>query len=188
MLGNNKAYKDTPDVYWELIDCLLENLDKLLSVSGHVVFWYSIKYHQATIDRLSTKLIVNPYPFIWVKSDGMGIVPDPQRGPRQVYETALLCYRGNRPIIKSINNACWIPTDKSIHPSAKPDPVLKHLFEMLVDGTTRMLDPTCGGGSSLRAAEALGAEEVLGMDIDSEHVQNAQDALRNSRILRNMSR
>ena len=79
-------------------------------------------------------------------------------------------------------------SDKSLHPSTKPEAMLKHLFAMLVDGTTRMLDPTCGGGSSLRAAEALGAEEVLGMDISGEHVENSKAALRQARVLRSISK
>ncbi len=181
-------YDDSPDVYWGLIDCLLKNLDKLLSQSGHVIFWFSMQHYQRTKELLESRLVVNPYPFVWVKSDNKGVLPDANRGPRQIYETAFICYRGDRPIIKAVGNAYSAGSDKSIHPSAKPEPVLKHLFTMLIDGTARLLDPTCGGGTSLRAAEALGAEEVLGMDIDPEHVQNAKDALRNARVLRKMAR
>jgi ParB/RepB/Spo0J family partition protein len=185
---SQSQYDDSPDVYWALIDCLLKNLDKLLSQSGHVIFWFSMQHYQRTKDLLESRLVVNPYPFVWVKSDNKGVLPDANRGPRQIYETAFICYRGDRPIIKAVSNAYSASSDKSIHPSAKPEPVLKHLFTMLIDGTARLLDPTCGGGTSLRAAEALGAEEVLGMDIDPEHVQNAKDALRNARVLRNIAR
>jgi len=185
---SQSQYDDSPDVYWALIDCLLQNLDKLLAQSGHVIFWFSMQHYQKTKELLEQKLVVNPYPFVWVKSDNKGVLPDANRGPRQIYETAFICHRGDRPIIKAVSNAYSAGSDKSIHPSAKPEPVLKHLFNMLIDGTARLLDPTCGGGTSLRAAEALGAEEVLGMDIDPEHVQNAKDALRNARVLRNMTR
>jgi hypothetical protein len=181
-------YDDSPDVYWNLTNCLLDNLDKVMSHSAHLVFWFSMKYYQSTYDLLSKKLTVNPYPFIWMKSDGLGVAPDPQRGPRQIYETAFLAYRGDRPIVKVVANAYAGPSDKALHPSTKPEPMLKHLFGMLVDGTSSLFDPTCGSGSSLRAAEALGAEKVLGLDIDPEHVENAAAALRQSRVLRNLSK
>ena len=53
---------------------------------------------------------------------------------------------------------------------------------MFVDSNTRLLDPTCGGGSALRVAEALGAEHVLGLEINDEYVANARRALQHFRI------
>ena len=181
-------YTDTKDLNISLIETLLSNLDNLLAPSGHVFFWFSMQFYEATKRALETKLRVNPYPLVWLKSDNTGVAPDPLRGPRQIYETAFLCWRGEgRPIVRVMANAHAAPTDKSLHPSAKPEPVLKHFFTMLVDNTTRLFDPTCGSGSALRAAEALGANFVLGIDTDAEHVQNANDATRKSRILRQLS-
>jgi ParB/RepB/Spo0J family partition protein len=179
-------YEDTPNLYFELIDCLLDNVEKLLTPSGHIIFWFSMQHYQSTIQRLAAKFWVNPYPLIWVKSDNAGIAPDPRRGPRQIYETALLAYRGERPIIKVVSNAIALPTEKSLHPSTKPEGVLKHFFTMLVDNTTRILDPTCGSGTALRAAEEMSAEFVYGMDIDAEHVDSASVALKKARIRRNI--
>ncbi len=45
---------------------------------------------------------------------------------------------------------------------------------MYVDTNTIFLDPTCGSGTSLRAADEIGALKVLGMDIDPGYVGNAQ--------------
>jgi hypothetical protein len=47
----------------------------------------------------------------------------------------------------------------------RPQPMLRHFFEMFVDEHTIMLDPTCGSGTALRAAEALKAKYVLGVEI-----------------------
>jgi tRNA G10 N-methylase Trm11 len=66
--------------------------------------------------------------------------------------------------------------------------MLRHFMTMLVDENTTMLDPTCGGASSLRAAESLGAAYVLGMDIDETTVGAARQALRHSRVLRAAAR
>lgn len=58
---------------------------------------------------------------------------------------------------------------------------------MFVDNNTRMLDPTCGGGSALRVAESLGAEHVLGLEINDEYVANARRALHSFRVHRKAS-
>jgi DNA modification methylase len=57
--------------------------------------------------------------------------------------------------------------------SIKPEPVLREFFRMFVDEFTTMLDPTCGSGTALRAAEGLGAKRVLGIEIDKEFVDRA---------------
>jgi len=68
--------------------------------------------------------------------------------------------------------------------SVKPEPVLRNFFRMFVDETTIMFDPTCGSGSSLRAAESLNARHALGLEIDADFAKQANTALRNARILR----
>ena len=47
-----------------------------------------------------------------------------------------------------------------------------------------MFDPTCGSGSSLRAAESLKAKHVLGLEINAEFAEAARIALRKTRNLR----
>ena len=124
---------------------------------------------------------------LWLKSDNVGIVPDPKREPRRICETALIASREDRLLIKPVSNAIAAQTNKENHPHTKPEPVLKHFFQMFVDSNTRLLDPTCGGGSSLRAAEALGASYVLGLEINDDYVGNARRALNHSRVLRKAS-
>jgi DNA modification methylase len=68
--------------------------------------------------------------------------------------------------------------------SVKPEPMLRHFFEMFVDESTIFLDPTCGSGSSLRAAEGLGASHVLGLERNSEFHESASRALRSARLMR----
>lgn len=186
------GYDDSPHIYDELIKCLCENLDRIMAHSGHMVFWLSgdIEIQHRTLQMfaaLAPTLAFNTFPLIWLKSDNVGIVPDPKREPRRIYETALLASREDRFLVRPVANAIAAPTNKEHHPHTKPEPVLKHFLQMFVDPNTRMLDPTCGGGSSLRAAEALGAGHVLGLEINDEYVTNARRALHNSRVLRKAS-
>ncbi len=150
------------------------------------MFWFSMQSYQFTYEALSegTGLNVDPYPIIWLKSDNIGILPAPSRGPRRIYETAFLCRRGDRKIVRAKSNAYAAPTTGLIHPHEKPEPMLRHFFEMFVDGNTNMLDPTCGSGSSLRAAESLSANSVVGIETDEEFARLANLELEKTRRLR----
>jgi hypothetical protein len=118
-------------------------------------------------------LIIDPFPLVWMKSDNIGLLPDPQRGPRRIYETCLFGARGDRKIVSSVSNAYAAPTDRTQHMSTKPEPVLRHFFRMFVDENSIVLDPTCGSGSALRAAESLGAAHTLGVEINRDFILRA---------------
>ena len=190
MQASGHEYDDSSDVYFRLIECLCKNLDKFCSVSAHLMFWFSEKHREAThraFRELAPQWVFQPFPLVWVKSDGAGIASDPSHSPRHVYETCLMATRGRRPIVKIVGDAYSAPTDRRLHVSAKPVPVLKHFMSMLVDESTSLLDPTCGSGNALQAAEALGAKHVLGMEIDETQVGVARQALRQARSLRGVS-
>lgn len=178
------TFEDNEDTYWSLIDCLLDNKDRLISHSAHILFWFSMTYYEQT--RLAFArhdFVVNPFPLVWYKSDNTGILPDPSRGPRRLYETALLITRGDRKIIQAVGNLVAVASDKRSggHLSEKPVEAVSHFFRMLVDSSTSLLDPTCGTGSAILAAEELGARRVLGMDLEEEHVEEARRKLNNLR-------
>lgn len=183
-------YDDKPDIYWELIDCLCENLDRLVSASAHVMFWFHFDYYTATLARFQKKapsLAFQNVPLLWTKSDNIGILPDPKRGPRRITEQAFIASREDRFIVRSTSNSYSAPTDKAFHPSTKPEPMLRYFFQMFVDENTRLLDPTCGSGSALRAAESLGAAHVFGLEKDKEHFEGAQIALKKFRAFRRLT-
>lgn len=175
-------YQDDPDTYWNLCRALIDNQEKILFPSAHVLFWFSMTYYAKTIGMFTQAgFEVNPFPLVWHKTDNKGILPDAQRGPRRVYETAFLMYTGDRKIIKPVANCYGCATEKKLHLSEKSEEMLCHFFTMFVDEQTEMLDPTCGSGSALRAAEALGAKRVIGLEIDEETVDIARAALTQSR-------
>ncbi len=172
------GYSDTFEDYTRLIDTLIENRDRLLGESAHVIFWYSMKHHQYTLERLQSAFRVDPYPLLWFKSDNVGILPDHTRGPRRVYEVAFFCSHGDRKIITPVANAFAAPTVRTgEHMSEKNADMLAHFFRMVVDDNTRMLDPTAGSGSALRAAQRLGAKSLTGLELNPEYVENARRAL-----------
>jgi hypothetical protein len=185
--GNSPAvhggYDDSEETYWTLLKALCKNLDRICADSAHIMFWFSMHYYHDTLKFFAenSDFIIDPFPLIWVKSDGKGLLPDPMRGPRRTYETCLFGSRGDHKILTPVANACYLPTDPSEHMSAKPEPVLKHFFRMFIDGTSRVLDPTCGSGTVLRAAEASGAAQVCGIEIDPDFAERAVIALDEAR-------
>ncbi len=181
-------YKDDPDTYWGLCNSLIENHEKILFPSSHIMFWFSMTYYTKTLGLFNQAgFVVNPFPLVWHKTDNKGILPDAQRGPRRIYETAFIMSLGDRKIIKPVANCYGSPTEKSLHLSEKAEPMLRHFFTMFVDEQTEILDPTCGSGSALRAAESLEARRVLGLEIDPETVDVARTALTQSRNKARMS-
>ena len=183
------GYDDSENVYLNLIEALCTNLDRLMSHSGHLMFWLSadltiMHETRAKFAKLAPDLLFWPKPLVWHKTDNAGVLADPNRGPRHVYEVCMVAVREDRSIVRAVSDAYGAPTDKKLHPSCKPEPVLRHYMQMFCDEHTRLLDPTCGSGSSLRAAESLGAESVLGLELDPEHAKNANVAMRAFRALR----
>ena len=175
--------------FWPLMDTLLNNIDKLASYSSHLMIWFGMEFYQKTKSRLEEAgLFVHAHPFVWLKSDNAGIIPGQNNlYPRRIYETAFLCSRGRRPLVRQKSNAHSAPTaNNAIHTSQKSVAVLRHFFSMLIDETTRVLDPACRSGSAIIAAEFEGAKEVVGLEINSEYTKAANAnvlAERRKRIL-----
>lgn len=167
------GYADSEELYWRLCQCLGKHKAKLFGESAHLLFWFSMKHYAATLEFFQQHFWVDPYPLVWHKGN-TGTLPDPNRGPRRVYEVAFWCSYGDRKIIRPVANTFLAEVPKSkTHMSEKAQPMLEHFFRMGVDKETRFLDPTAGSGSSLRAARALGAKEIVGLEINPDYARDA---------------
>lgn len=180
--GNTKnfgAYEDSEDTYKTLVKVLLENQEKIIADSAHVICWLSFRYFEWTKEEFAKAgFSCHMQPFIWHKSDNKGIIADTMCGMRNIGEYALIFNKGRRPVIKNISNIYSHPTTKRFHVSEKPLPVLEYLFSAFCDNNSRVLDPTCGSGTAIMAAAHWGAEEGLGLELDSSFAEKAQEWLR----------
>jgi len=184
-----EAYEDSPELFARLLEVLCDSLPRLLAISGHIMFWLdarstSIEQTKRVFAERAPHVSWTRFPLIWLKSDNAGIAASPQYEPRHIYETCLLGSVGDRPIIRIKSDAYACPTDKALHPSTKPESMLRHFMEMLVDEESSVFDPTCGSGAALRAAESLGAKRVLGLEIDPRMAELALRELNASRAKR----
>lgn len=171
------TYADSPDVYWTLLRGLATAMDNVVADSAHLMFWFSMDYYHETKTLLEGMgWRINPFPLVWLKSDNTGIIPDANRGPRRIYETAFYGSRGDRQIVTPVSNGFSYPgREKSIHMNEKPVPMLSHFLRMFVDEYTVFLDPTCGSANAVKAARSLGAPTVLGIERDTEFYNLAKD-------------
>lgn len=174
--SNHGGYEDSFATYQSLIAALRDSMDHIVAESAHIMFWFSLDYYEYTRTELqSMGWRINPFPLIWFKSDNTGIIPDAQRGPRRVYETAFFGSRGDRKIVAPISNLCAFPSIKTIHMSEKPVGMLKHFFRMFVDEYSTVLDPTCGSGNAIRAASQAGCSSALGIERDKDFYEQARE-------------
>lgn len=173
------SYSDSPDDYWRLCQALADSLERIAEPSCHIMFWFWMKYYHETLlffDR-KTPFRLDPFPLIWVKSDNIGLLPDPERGPRRIYETALFGSMGDRKIVRATSNAFAAPSVRDSHMSEKSQTALEYFMRMFVDGSTFILDPTAGSGSALRAARNLGAAHIRGVEVNEGFAKMANAKL-----------
>ena len=167
--SHDASYEDSPETFWALTDALLKHQESFVADSAHMIFWYSMNYHRKLVHDLEAAgWFVVPTPLIWYKSDGAGIASDYRRRPKHIYETALFCSRGDRPILQLRNDvyACGLARHVEAHPSAKPQEMLEYFLSMVVTEYSNVLDPTAGSGTAIRAAAALGAKSAIGLELN----------------------
>lgn len=184
------TYDDDPEVLWAILSAFTRNLDRLLSPMSHGILWYSPKMGEQIREFLSKEapdIWVQDVPLVWLKSDNRGIVADVQRRPRNVTEFAFVLVRGDRKIIRSVANGYAAPTSRAIHQAEKPIPVLKHFFQMFLDETSRVLDPTSGSGNALVAADYFAVNKVLGIEKDKEYYERSVIAWKKYKSLKEAS-
>ena len=179
----HEVYDDSASTYWALCEAFCANLDRFMAPSAHLMFWLPADVQAqaetlAFFARHAPGLEFWPKPLVWHKTDNVGVLSDPKRKPRHVYETALVAARDDRLLVRATSDCYGSGTDKQWHPSTKPEPMLRYFFSLFVDEFSSVLDPTCGGGSALRAAESLSARRVLGLEVSPEHAANATKALK----------
>lgn len=176
------GYDSDPEIYWKLLNVIADNWSKFMSPSSHFMCWISMEFYTETIEFLENRipgLWICKSPLIWHKSDNKGILSDPKRRARVIYEACLYGSTGDRMIVKPVSNVYAAPTNKkdSIHTNEKPIPMLEHFMRMFTDHHSRVLDPTAGSGSAIRASEKLGAEYGLGFEFNEDFAARAQGRL-----------
>ena len=161
-------YDDSSEVYWKLLNTLKDNRH-IIAPQAHIMFWFSQNYRRETEDFFRKMGgVVQPFLMIW-HCNNAGIVPDPQRYGRRTYETAMLITFGDRKIVapRALSIEASRENISRVHRSQKPIKVLENFFEMFIDNSSTVLDPTAGSGTGLIIATSLNAKRVVGLELDT---------------------
>jgi adenine-specific DNA-methyltransferase len=94
------------------------------------------------------------------------------------HEQAYLLAKGNPPRPKEAlpDVLAWHYTGNRLHPTQKSVPSLKPVIEAFTRPGDIVLDPFCGSGSTLLAAEILG-RRYIGIDVSEEYCKVAEQRL-----------
>lgn len=172
------TYADDEEVHWDLLESLLTWQDKLALPVAHMLYWFDHAFYQPIKEAITNAgwTLTQPHPLIWHKPY-QGNAADPKRRPRHTYEAAFLFSRGDRKLVKLDQDVFVGRKEESLHINQKSHDMLLQFLGMLVDGNTAVFDPTCGSGSALAAARALGAPRVLGLELDPDNADVARHLL-----------
>jgi ParB/RepB/Spo0J family partition protein len=169
-------YDDREDVLWQLLYKFFEHQERLCAPQAHCLFWFDMRHYSKIITLFGENdwRLSAPHPLIWTKGNA-GAPGDIRRAYRHCYENALLFSRGDRSIVKMVQDhfACPLDEDK-LHLSQKPVPMLRHFLSGVCDENTRLLDPTCGSGSSIAAANQLQLDYAIGIELDPHNAEIAR--------------
>lgn len=181
-------FPNNEEEFWPIFDSFTWNINSLLDNPCHIMFWLKMEYYEKVIEWFKNdgEFEVNLEPLIWYKSDTKQnqIYGDP---PKSTYETALIINHNSRPFKKQIQNAYHTPrASQPICPNQKNISMLKYFLSTFIDSETTVLDPTCGSGSALIAAEELRAKSILGLEINQERSQKANEKILRAREVRKL--
>jgi len=176
--SNQDKYPDTPAVRDRLYETFVTHLDRFCAPSAHLIFWFSPK-HYCMVREMLCKLPgfeIDEHPLIWQRGKNEGVATFPRNAPRRIFEMAFFGWRNGRTLGTAGPKANLYEdkTDREYHPHEKSQDMLEHFFSMLVGAGTRLLDPTCGSGSAIRAAQSLGVKHILGLEADNEYTARAR--------------
>lgn len=91
------------------------------------------------------------------------------------HEQAYLLAKGEpaRPLEPIDDVRDWHYTGNRLHPTQKPVKVLQPLIQALCPASGLVLDPFCGSGSTLVAAQMTG-RAYIGIELDADHCETAR--------------
>lgn len=99
---------------------------------------------------------------------------------RTSHESAYVLAKGRPPLPeRPMSDASgWVYTGNTLHPTQKPVEVLEPLIRTYCPAGGLVLDPFCGSGSTLVAAQSCG-RRYLGIELENCHVTTARARIRN---------
>lgn len=102
-----------------------------------------------------------PQPIIWWKGPNNGIAPRPEHGPRQTYECILFAIKGNKRTLALRPDVIFASAGTLVRAAEKPAAIYWELLSRTCLPGDEVLDPCCGAGPLLPAANTIKLRATL---------------------------
>lgn len=173
-LADGDYHKLTKPQYEEFCKAMFQEIHRVLRPDGWLLVWFGYEYFQTLQTWLDEAgFEVNFRHGIWDKGGQSNKLPFRYLG----YSFEPFFYvrkkNGTAKINKAHSNIFRFPavhSSKKANPYEKPIHLMKMIFETFVPAGSKILDPTCGSGSSLFAGFNLRCK-VTGFDLSTQQQQ-----------------
>ena len=155
-------YEDSPETAGQLYAYILEESFRLAAAQAHLYVFCDIEFF------LDLRALAAGYgwkswrtPLVWHKPGGQGHAPNRELGFRRSYELILFANKGDRPLNSIYKDVLDIPREADMQYAAqKPPDLYATLLRYSALPGDFVLDPCCGSGPILPAAEATNTKAV----------------------------
>lgn len=159
----------------ELLDNTLKALDTKLTANAHAYIFTSWRLASDFASVISEYLEVKNF-IIWNK--GNASMGDLEGAWGNMYEVCIFATRGNRKLNTrkfDVVNVPRVPTTKAIHPTQKPEELIKQFLEASAQSKDTVIDPFMGSGSTIKAVKSYGGGLCyVGIELDEERFKKAR--------------
>ena len=168
-IANDSELDETID----LLDKALEVLYKKTKENAHVYIFTSWKVYPEFKEVVSKYFDIKNM-IVWNK--GNASMGDLEGSWGNQHELIIFATKGRRKLNTrkfDIINVNRVPTTKAIHPTQKPEEVIKVMLEASAHSKDTVIDPFMGSGSTIKAVKEYGNLNYIGIELDRERYEKA---------------
>ena len=157
----------------ELMDDTLRILDQKTKEDAHVYIFTSWKTYPEFKEVVSKYFDVKNM-IVWNK--GNASMGDLEGSWGNQHELVIFATKGNRKLNTrkfDIINVNRVPTTRAIHPTQKPEEVIKVMLEASAHAKDTVIDPFMGSGSTIKAVKEYGDLNYIGIELDKDRFDKA---------------
>jgi site-specific DNA-methyltransferase (adenine-specific) len=158
---------DGKDEAFDLLDKTCEILQRKTAVNSHLYFFCSWSVF-SKFEAIISKYFTIKTPIVWDKGNkGSG---DLENDWGNQTEIIIYCVKGKKLINNRRGNLISVArlhTSKMIHPTQKPNELIKEILEVSFNEGDFIVDPFMGSGSTIKVCQELKAK-CLGIELDKE--------------------
>jgi DNA modification methylase len=158
---------DGKDEAFDLLDKTCEILQRKTALNSHLYFFCSWSVF-SKFEAIISKYFTIKTPIVWDKGNkGSGDLDNDWGNQTEII---IYCVKGKKLINNRRGNLISVSrlhTSKMIHPTQKPNELIKEILEVSFNEGDFIVDPFMGSGSTIKVCQELKAK-CLGIELDKE--------------------